>query len=102
PEPGQLAGGQLVSVTFSRVRVPGGEMRAGDTILLVATRGSSSGSDGEPPRTFPARVHEVRSATGRGSDLVVSLLVDQRDGATIASLAASGRVAIVLLPERAS
>lgn len=100
PVPGP--GEQLVAVTISRDRVPGGSLRAGDPILLVATGGSGSGSDDEPPRTFPARVHDVRSATGRGSDLVVSLLVDQRDGATIASLAASGRVAIVLLPERAS
>ena len=98
PVPGP--GEQLVAVSISRDRIPGGMLRAGDPILLVATGGSSS--DDEPPRTFSARVHDVRSAAGRGSDLVVSLLVDQRDGAAIAGLAASGRVAVVLLPERAS
>ena len=94
PGPGQ----QLVAVTISRDRVPGGTLHSGDPLLLVAT----GGPDDEPPRTFAARVHDVRGATGRGADLVVSLLVDQRDGAAIASLAASGRVAVVLLPERAS
>ncbi|SRR5690606_3103937 len=97
PVPGP--GEQLVAVTISRDRVPGGTLRAGDPILLVATGGSS---DEEAPRTFPARVHDVRGAAGRGSDLVLSLLVDQRNGAAIASLAASGRVAVVLLPESAS
>lgn len=98
PVPGP--GEQLVAISLSRDRIPG-TLRGGEPVLLVATSGSGiGGQDSETaPPTFPARVHEVTSASGRGSDLVVSLVVDDRDGAMIASLAASGRVAVVLLPE---
>jgi hypothetical protein len=98
PVPGP--GEQLVAVPLSRNQLPGGVLRAGDPVLLVATDGRAVGQRGqEPPRTFDARVHLVRPAEGRGGDVVVSLLVATGDGAVVANLAASGRMAVVRVPE---
>jgi hypothetical protein len=94
PAPGQ----QLVAVPLSRHDLPGGELDAGDPILLVATGGQGSGVAAEP-RTFEATVHRVHATDGRGTTVVVSLLVADRDGPAVASLAASGRVALVRVAE---
>jgi hypothetical protein len=93
PGPGE----QLVAIQLSRNDLPGGVLRSGDPVLLVATRGQ--GSSGDAPRTFEAVVHEVRAAEGRGSGVVVSLLVPDRDGPVVAGLAAAGRVAVVRVTE---
>lgn len=102
PVPGP--GEQLVAVTLPRDRLPGRMVRAGDPVQLVSTAGSglSNQEADQSPRTFAAEVHSVQTASGRGNDLVVTLLVDDRDGAIIASLAANGKVAVVLLPEAGS
>ena len=64
--------------------------------MLVATSGRTVGAtEVTEPRTFSARVHDVTKGDGR-DNVVVSVLVDERDGAVIAALAASGRIAIVL------
>jgi hypothetical protein len=99
PVPGP--GEQLVAIALPRDRLPGRMLSAGDPVLLVATSGSGIGNQdpAEAPRTFNGSVHDVQEADGRGDDLVVSLLVDERDGAVVASLAASGRIAITLLPQ---
>lgn len=93
PGPGQ----QLVAIGLSRDRLPGGTLAAGDPVLLVAT--SSQVGPGDPPSTFPARVHDLQESEGRGNDMVVSLLVAERDGAVVAALAADDRLTVVLLPE---
>lgn len=93
PAPGE----QLVAIGLPRDRLPGGALRAGDPVLLVATGGQPGPEDN--PRTYPARVHQVQAAQGRGNDLVVSLVVGERDGAAVASLAAAGRLTVVLVPE---
>ncbi len=93
PRPGE----QLLPVNLPRDQLPGRTLRAGDPVLLVATSGRTLGSSAEvtDPRTFPARVHDVTKGDGR-DNVVVSVLVDERDGAVVASLAAAGRIAIVL------
>jgi hypothetical protein len=96
PGPGE----QLVAIGLSRDRLPGGMLRAGDPVLLVATDGQAAATE-EQPRTFPARVHDLQEAEGRGTDLVLSLLVAERDGAVVAALAADGRLTVVLVPEEA-
>lgn len=93
PGPGE----QVVAIGLPRDRLPGRELRAGDPVLLVAT-GSPAPAD-ERPVTFAARVHDLRAAGGRDGDLVVSLVVGERDGAVVASLAAAGRLTVVLVPE---
>jgi hypothetical protein len=95
PGPGQ----QLVAVPLSRHDLPGGELAAGDPILLVATGGQGSGAASAEPRTFAATVHRVHATEGRGTTVVVSLLVADQDGPAVANLAASGRVALVRVAE---
>jgi hypothetical protein len=91
PAPGE----QLVAVPLPRDGLPGGTLRPGAPVLLVATNERSD----DPPRTFPARVHDVVDAGGRGGGLVASVVVAERDGAAVASLAAGGRLAVVLVAE---
>lgn len=96
PGPGE----QLVSIGLPRERVPGGDLRPGHPVLLVATGGQfDSDSGAEEPQTFDGRVHDLRETEGRGDDLVVSLLVAERDGAVVARLAADDRLTVVLVPE---
>lgn len=98
PGPGE----QLVAVSLSRDQLPGRTLRAGDPLLLVATSGLGAGrAPDEPPRTFPARVHDLQDGDGRGDNLVVSVLVAEQDGATVASLATSGQIAVVLVARAA-
>ncbi|HEY8473563.1 MAG TPA: SAF domain-containing protein [Natronosporangium sp.] len=97
PPPGQ----QLVAIGLPPDRLPGGTLEAGDPVMLVTT----SRQNAEPetnPRTFPARVHELQPSAGRDDDIIVSLLVSERDGALIASLAAADRLTLVLLSEAGS
>lgn len=92
PGPGE----QLLPVNVPRDQLPGRSLRAGDPVMLVATSGRTVGTtELADPRTFPARVHDVADGAGR-NNVVVSVLVDERDGAVIASLAAAGRIAVVL------
>jgi hypothetical protein len=94
PGPGQ----QLVAIGLSRDRLPGGTLRAGDPVLLVATVNQD---DSGQPRTFDGRVHEVQEAQARGDNVVLSLLVADRDGAVVAALAAGGDLTVVLVPDGA-
>jgi hypothetical protein len=98
PGPGE----QLVAISWSRNELPGGTLRGGDRVLLVATGGqaASSGPTAEPP-TFDAVVHLVQPAEGRGNNVVVSLLVADRDGPAVATLAANDRVSVVKVAEPA-
>jgi hypothetical protein len=96
PGPGE----QLVAIGLSRDRLPGRDLQAGNPVLLVATGDQSDATD-QPP-TFPARVHAVQDAGGRGADIVVSLLVGERDGAVVAALAAGGDLTVVLVAEAGS
>jgi SAF domain len=100
-EPVPPSGQQLVAIGLPPDRLPGGTLEAGDPVMLVTT----SRQNAEPednPRTFAARVHDVQETENRDDDMVVSLLVSERDGALIASLAAADRLTIVLLSEAAS
>ena len=91
PGPGQ----QLVAVGLSRDQLPGGSVRAGDPVLLVAT---AAGGEAAGPRTFDALVHDLQDAEGRGSEVVLSLLVAEQVGAEVAALAAEGDLTVVLVP----
>lgn len=93
PGPGE----QLVAISWSRNELPGGALRGGDRVLLVATGGQSA----EEPPTFEAVVHLVQPAEGRGNNVVVSLLVSDRDGPAVATLAANDRVSVVKVAEPA-
>jgi len=94
PGPGE----QLVAIGLSRDRLPGRNLQAGNPVMLVATGGNEPA---EQPATFPARVHAVQDAGGRNADIVVSLLVAERDGAVVAALAAAGDLTVVLVAAEA-
>jgi hypothetical protein len=98
PPPGQ----QLVAIGLPPERLPGGTLESGDPVMLVTTSGETAAEPDTTPRTFPARVHETQEAEGRDDEVVVSLLVSERDGAVIASLAASDELTLVVLPEAGS
>lgn len=93
PVPGP--GEQLVAVPVPADRLPGGALRPGDPVLLVATGGPAD----EPPTTFPARVHDTGPRAGRGTGQVVSLVVTARHGPQVANLAAADRLAVVRVAE---
>jgi SAF domain-containing protein len=99
PPPGQ----QLVAIGLAPNRLPGGELQAGDPVMLVTTSADNAAEpDAAAPRTFPARVHDTQETEGRDDEVVVSLLVSERDGALIASLAAADLLTLVLLAEAGS
>lgn len=100
-EPVPPSGQQLVAIGLPPDRLPGGTLDGGDPVMLVTTTRQNAEPE-ENPRTFAARVHEVQPAEGRDDDIVVSLLVSERDGAVIASLAAADRLTLVLLSEAGS
>ncbi|QSB14921.1 hypothetical protein JQS43_00550 [Natronosporangium hydrolyticum] len=93
PGPGE----QLLAINMPANRLPGDVIRAGHPVLLVATSNQINPDPEEEPRTFTARVHELRPGEGRGDDMVVSLVVPERDGAQVAALAAAGRLTVVLV-----
>jgi hypothetical protein len=95
PGPGE----QLVAIGLPRDRLPAGSLRAGVPVLLVATSGPAAVDPDAQPRTFNGRVHHVQPAAGRSNDMVISLVVPARDGAVVASLAAAGRLTVVLVPD---
>lgn len=97
PAPGE----QLVAIGMSRNRLPGDTLRPGHPVLLVATGGAAPADPAEQPRTFTARVHDIQDAGVRGNDVVLSLVVSERDGAVVANLAASDRLTVVLVAESA-
>lgn len=97
PPPGQ----QLVAIGLPPDRLPGGTLEAGDPVMVVATSRQNAEPD-DNPRTFAARVHDVQPTEGRDDGVVVSLLVSERDGAAIASLAAAEQLTLVLLSEAQS
>lgn len=100
PAPGE----QLVAIGLSSDRLPGGTLSAGDPVLLVATSEGQLGDeqDVERPDTFTGTVHNVQKADDRSGDVVVSLLVDEQDGAQVAALAADDRLTVLLVAEDGS
>jgi hypothetical protein len=98
PAPGQ----QLVAIGLPPDRLPGGTLQAGDPVMLVTTSDNSAAEQPAAPRTFAARVHGAQETEGRDDEVVVSLLVSERDGAVIASLAAADLLTLVVLSEAGS
>lgn len=102
PGPGQ----QVLGITLGADRLPATRPSSGDRVLLVATpaRGAAAGdASQEPPRTWPATVVQVvgsgsGSFLGRGGADTVTLdvAVAAADGPTVATLAATDRLVVVL------
>lgn len=96
PGPGQ----SLVGLGLPEDRLPASRVKPGSAVTLVATTQTSgvvqpdSTSTGPPP-TFPAVVVDVRKGVRDGT-LLINVTVSKADAATVAALAASDRIVIVL------
>lgn len=95
------AGLALVGVLLKAGQMPSTPMTARDHVLLVVTAqiGASTSTTGAAaaPQTVAATVFTVGAVDATGSS-TVDVLVLQASAASIASAAALGRVAIVLVP----
>lgn len=89
-------GRSVVGLALSPALMPGEPLQVGDTVRVVGTAGGQGdpGTVGDEV-TFPAEVVGVAAATQTGQT-VVSVHVQAEQAPTVASWAASGRVALVL------
>lgn len=91
PGPGK----SIVGVALRPSRLPSEPLTAGDTVRIVDT----PAEQGDPPADTPASITAAVVSTSQVEDeglVVVDVLVDEADAASLAARAATGRVAIVL------
>jgi len=96
PGPGQV----LVGIGLPKDRFPGQKLRPGDPVQLVATTSTSAQIDAQvqgtkPPATYIGTVHRVSEPDNRG-DILIDVVVADRDAAIIADLAAANRIVVML------
>jgi hypothetical protein len=94
PGPGQ----QLVGIGLDEERLPTQRITAGRQVLLVVT---DTNADTNPaptlsaPQSIPAIVVDVHPGSKDG-EMLLNVAVSDRDGPTVASRAAEGRLVVVL------
>ncbi len=99
PIPG--AGKNIVGLGLPVDRLPASRIKPGVEVLLVATPAqagvTATGNTATtgPPQKFPATVIDVAKGTREGT-VLVNVAVDARDAPTVAALAATDRLVIVL------
>ncbi|MEN3308880.1 MAG: hypothetical protein V7603_5082 [Micromonosporaceae bacterium] len=99
------AGRHLVSISLKPELQPARPLAPGDRLLLVATEDPRTVQEKNgpqplaPPPTFDAIVHKVGKPTTAG-DVVVDVTVSDKDGPTVAALAAAGRIVPVVTAGR--
>jgi hypothetical protein len=93
------AGRQLVGVLLKPGQLPARPLAPGQPILIVATPGQqpTSGSDRPEARAIPAIVVDVGGVAQDGS-VTVDVSVDAVLGPVLAGQAASGSVAVIVVP----
>jgi Flp pilus assembly protein CpaB len=96
PAPGEV----LVGVPLKADRLPAGGLTPGDRILIVETPGADGDPPTGPPATLAATVVRVGPADLDGVS-VLDVTVAAGDGPALAARAATGRIALVLLPRAA-
>lgn len=93
------AGFSLVGVGVADSMMPGTSLMAGDRVRVVATAESqTAGSSTGGPTSISAQVVGTRTgmnASGQ-SQTIITVSVPASDAATLAAIAASGKVAVVL------
>ncbi len=94
-----VVGQQLVPVAVKPSRLPARGLRPGDAILVLATP-ENQAVPASRPNARPVIDAVVDQVKGPDTDglMVVDLIVNNSRGAELASLAASGQVALVLNP----
>jgi SAF domain len=98
PAPGQ----QLVGVELKPAQVPARTLKAGDPVVLVIVPQSgisgvadAKASTSSRPESIPATV-AAASPPATNGNVRVDVAVNQADGPTVASMAAAGRIVIVV------
>ncbi|TQS44445.1 SAF domain-containing protein [Cryptosporangium phraense] len=90
-------GQQQVGIGLKPERMPAKRLSPGDKVQLVATAAANSASDSEPSvETFTATVVDTSPRTDQDATTVVYVAVSQNDAARVVSLAADGRIGVVL------
>ncbi len=89
----------LVGVALTPAQMPARGVQPGNQVRLVATPRSQDDPPSAAPPTYPAVIVQVQPIGQEGVS-VVDLLVPRSQAATIAAVAATGRVALVLDPSR--
>lgn len=93
-------GYSLVGIGVAQARMPGVTLVAGDDVRVVATPQLATGAGADAtPVSVAAVVVGMQSgtdATGAGAQTIVTVQVPTADAASLAALAATGNVALVL------
>jgi hypothetical protein len=87
----------LVGLAVASGRMPTGQMAAGESVLVVETPSNDAEAVTGPPRTIRATVVRVAEPDLNGVT-VVDVTVPSGDGAALAAVSATGRVAVVVEP----
>ncbi len=103
--PGQLTptappgeGEVLVALAVKATQLPAGGLAAGDRLLVVDTPQQGSDPSSTPPATLPATVVRIGPPDVNGVS-VLDVTTGEGDGPALAVRAATGRFALVLLPD---
>jgi hypothetical protein len=93
-------GHSLVGIGIAQARMPGVTLVAGDEVRVVATPQLATEADADTtPVSVKAVVVSARpgtDATGAGAQTIVTVQVPTADAASLAAMAATGNVAVVL------
>jgi len=102
PGPGQ----QLVGVELKPAQVPARTLKPGDAVILVVVPPTGLSGVPESPANAAARPQSITAtvagamAPATNGNVRVDVAVTQADGPTVASMAAAGRVVVVLAAGR--
>ncbi|NEK95135.1 hypothetical protein GCU67_13285 [Modestobacter muralis] len=97
---GLAAGELLVALPLKEGQFPARGLTTGQRVLIVPTPGSggSSAGGGVTPPSTEATVAEVGTANPTTQVTVVDVRLREDDGPTVAQLASTGNLALILLP----
>ena len=101
---GLAAGELLVALPLKEGQFPARGLAPGQQVLIVPTPGNTASNsatgapDGTPDRAVEATVAEVGQTNPTTQVTVVDVRVREADGPTVAQLASTGRLALILLP----
>ena len=97
-------GEAVVGLALDPTRVPGAGLQAGDVVTVIAIPdGQTDGADGSATASLDepevlaeqAQVFEVSGETVGGSQLLVTLVVADKDAARVAAYSTQNRVAVI-------
>jgi hypothetical protein len=94
------AGQQLVGIELKPAQVPAHALKPGDRVALVIVPpttvvGAPDSGPIAPPQSIPATVFGASPPAASGT-VRVDVVVSQADGPTVATMAAAGRIAVVV------